>query len=374
MTAPNPTSTNRLFPWQKEGVGVPVTGALTTEEALKISRHDYLVEKVSLMTAPQIVYLKDDETGEDARDANGDKIKNEALSENTDLFRIMNPMQVMTVRVDRDEDGVIVNQSYLGTVGKGYKVVQNNEATAFFDEALGEGSACINAVGTLGRFGARMFMVAQMPEMLEVIPGDPIERHILLTNSHDGTSNIEVRFITFRGANESMIHMPGEIVKIRHTKNAQARIKTAHEVLLKNEQFWARAKRAYSYMAKRDADTVRVREFLEALFPDIPVKDENGKPVLDEFGDPKMKTSAQAERSREQILALFEDSDVPGTNLAGKTDWGLYNAVTRYVDHDRRRSKSQTKWGASRWEVSVFGSGADLRETAYRYLTKNYDL
>lgn len=367
------TAINQLRPWQEEGIGVPVTGALTTKEALKLSGHDWTVEKVRMMTAPKIVYIKDDETGEDARDADGDKIKDVAHSENSDLFGIYNPSQCMTVRVDRDSAGNIVNQSYLGTVGVDYTVVDNADATEFFDGALGEGAACINGVGTLGRFGARIIMVAQMPEMLEVVPGDPIERHILLTNTHDGTGNVEARFITFRAANRAMIHMPGEVVKIRHTKNAKKRLGLAHKVLFENEQFWSRAKRAYAYMAKRDADTIRVREFLEALFPDIPEKDEKGKVVTDEFGDTVMKTSPQAQKARDEIRALY-DGDAPGADVAGKTDWGLYNAVTSFVDHDRRLSKTQNKWRISRWEVSVFGPGADLREAAYRYLTKDYDL
>jgi phage/plasmid-like protein (TIGR03299 family) len=357
-------ATSRLLPWQEKGVGVPITGALTTQEALKLSGHDWKVEKVHMMTAPQIVYLKDEKTGEDARDISGDKIKDVAKSENSDLFGIINPVQVMTVRVDRDESGLITNQSYLGTVGVGYKVVQNDEYCAFFDEALGKGAACINAVGTLGRFGARVFMVAKVPEMLEVLPGDPVERHILLTSTHDGTGNIEARFIAFREKNASMVHTPGEVVKIRHTKNAKKRLALAHKVLTKNEEYWARAKRAYAYMAKRDVDTIRVREFLEALFPDIVEKDDDGNEVK--------RTSPQAEKARAEILNLFEGG-APGADVAGKTDWGLYNAVSYFVDHERRLSKKQREWGISRWEISVFGQGSDLREHAYNWLTRTYE-
>lgn len=360
-----PTATQRLFPWQEKGVGVPITGALTTKEALKLSGHDWKVEKVHMMTAPRIVYLKDENTKQDARDVNGEKIKDVTKSENSDLFGIVNPAQVMTVRVDRHPtNGTITNMSYLGTVGVGYKVVQNDEYCEFFDEALGEGAAAINAVGTLGRYGARVFMVAQVPEMLEVLPGDPVQRHILLTTTHDGSGNIEARFITFREQNASMVHTPGEVVKIRHTKNARAHLKEAHKVLSKNEEYWARAKRAYAYMAKRDVDTLRVRAFLEMLFPDIVEEDDDGNEVK--------RTSPQAEKARSEILELFEGK-APGSDVAGKTDWGLYNAVAYFVDHDRKRSKKQAEWQISRWEVSVFGPGADLRDAAYNWLTRNYE-
>lgn len=346
-----PETTQRR-PWEK--VGVPVSGRLTTGEALKITNNDWLVEKVSMMTSPQFVYVMDEATGEIARDAEGSKLIDRKRSENSDLFGIINPVQVMTVRVD--------TRSYLGTVGTGYKVVQNTEFCKFFDEALGRDAACINAVGTLGRFGARIFLVAQVPEMLEVVPGDPVERHILLTNTHDGTGNIEARFIAWRTESDTMVHGPGEVVKIRHTKNAQVHLKTAHTVLAKNEQYWERAKRAYAYMAKRDANTQRVREFLEAMFPDIVDYDDEGNEV-------ERRTSAQAQKARDTIEELFNVS--PGASLAGKTDWGLYNAVAYFVDHDRRQSKGQGQWKISRWETSIFGAGAGLRERAFQWLRKH---
>jgi phage/plasmid-like protein (TIGR03299 family) len=355
-----PTTAHHMLPWQEKGVGVPIVGALTTKEALKISGHDWKVEKVSMMTSPRIVYLKDETTGEDARDANGDKIKDVVHCENHNLFGIMNPSQVMTVRVDTLPSGV-VKPSYLGTVGAGYKIVQNDEYCAFFDEALGKGAACINAVGTLGRYGARVFMVAKVPEMLEVLPGDPVDRYILLTTTHDGTGNIEARFIAYREQSGTMVHTPGEVVKIRHTKNAKNRLALAHMVLAKNDAYWARAKRAYAYMAKRDVNTLRVRAFLEALFPDIVEKDDDGKDVK--------RTSPQAEKARDEILGLFEGG-APGADVAGKTDWGLYNAVAYFVDHGRRVPKKQEEWKISRWEVSVFGPGADLRDAAFSWLTR----
>ena len=190
-----------------------------------------------------------------------------------------------------------------------------------------------------------------------------IERHILLTTTHDGSGNIEARFITFRPESRSMVHAPGEVVKIRHTKNAKIHLKTAHRVLAANEQYWERAKRAYAYMAKKDADTLRVRAFLDAMFPDMVKIDDDGNEIRE--------TSPQAERARDEIRTLFEGG-APGAELAGQTDWGLYNSVAFFVDHDRRQGSKTKQWKISRWETSIFGPGADLRERAYRWLTQGY--
>lgn len=347
-------TTRQLRPWEKEGVGiaVPMSGRLTTGEALRITNHAWSVDKVTMMTAPRVEYVIDEETGEPATDADGDKIIDRAKSENTDLFGLYNPMQVMTVRSD--------TRSYLGTVGTNYEVVQNIEFAQFFDEALGKNAACINAVGSLGRFGARIFLVAQVPEMLEVVPGDPVERHILLTNTHDGSGNIEARFLAWRRESNSMVHTPGEIVKIRHTKNARKRLALAPMVLSKNVQYWERAKRAYAYMAKTDVNDQQMRAFLEAMFPDMVEYDAEGNEI-------ERKISPQAQKARDQIEALFM-GEAPGAEIAGQTAWGLYNAVAYFVDHDRRQGKQQREWKISRWETSVFGPGATLRERAFYFL------
>jgi phage/plasmid-like protein (TIGR03299 family) len=338
-------------PWEPLGASVPVEGRLQTGEALRLTNMDWKVDKVSIISAPNIVYLLDDD-GEKLLDAEGSPIKDVDASENADLFGIANPQMCVTVRVD--------TRSYLGTVGKRYKIVQNTEFATFFDEALGKEAAAITAVGNLGRFGARVFMMATLPEMLEIIPGDPIERHILLTTTHDGSGPVEAVFVAWDATHNTMIHAPGGRVAIRHTKNADRRLAMAHKVLHDNQSYWDRIKRAFAYMAKRDANEARVREFLEAMFPDIVETNEEGKVI-------ERRTSRQALAAREQLQSIF-DRDEYGLP---KSDWGLYNSIAIFVDHERNVAKNQKKDGISRWEISVFGRGADLRDKAYRWLTRN---
>ena len=72
------TPTALIRPWDKVGVTVPVEGRLRTGEALRLTNHDWTVEKVSLITAPE---MERDATGEIDKEA----------SENADLFGIKNP-------------------------------------------------------------------------------------------------------------------------------------------------------------------------------------------------------------------------------------------------------------------------------------------
>lgn len=354
------TTTRIVKPWDRVGVSVPIEGRLRALDALRLTSQDWGVEKVSMVSKPNLVYETDPETGE--------RIKDEEKSENVDLFGIDNPQMCMTVRVDRDSDGIITNRSYLGTVGKGYGVVQNLSAVEFFDDALGPDAACITAVGSLGKYGARFFMVASLPDMLEVVPGEPLEQHILFTNSHDGSSPVEAKFVAWNPNLNVMLRAPGGSVRLRHTKNVQKRVKTAHQVLHSNHQYWERAQRAFAYMARRDVTARRVDDFLAGLFPDIPEKDpETGKPLVDSNGNTVMKTSPQAQRSRDALRDVFEENDL----ALPHTDWGLFNAVAVFVDHRRNVAKSQRDSGISRWEISVFGAGEKLRNKAYTWLKSN---
>lgn len=319
-------------PWTEASLAVE--GRLTTLEAMKFTKSDYTVAKISQTSAPVL------ERGEDV-----------------DLFGIRNPEKAMTIRED--------TRSYLGTVGLGYKVVQNPEAVGFFDNAVGEGAACVTAVGHLGKHGARFFMVASVPEMLEIVPGDPIERHILLTNTHDMSGPIEAIFVSHRLLSGSTIEAPikkqQHRVRIKHTSRALDHLQEAHRVMHNSQDYWDRAIRAYRYMAKKDVDEQRVRAFVEHLFPDVVEKGDDGKPTG------KTHPSPQALTARESIRELFEGG-APGSDHAGKTEWGLFNAVAYFVCHERRRSKSQKSNGITQWEIATFGGGYSLRSRAMNWL------
>lgn len=325
------------YPWLKNGTRIEGAEArLSVAKAAKVAGLDDLVIKVPQMAQP----------GKDGMD----------------VGQLHNPEKWMTVSVRDtivDEKPARVS-SYQGTVGARYEVVQNIEAFEFFDKALGVNAACIESAGRAGLYGNRVFMLAAMPKMLEIVPGDPVERHILLTNTHDGSSNIEAIFVNWRVLSNSGIQHTTRHdgrVRIRHTKNAKKYVHNAHKVLAKNDEYWKRATNIYRYLAKRDVSVQRAQDFVENMFPDIVERDETGNIV-------ERRTSPQALHAREQLITLFEGG-CPGAAVAGKTEWALYNCVAYFVDHDRtNRSKRQ---GA--WEVSTFGPGADLRARAFSWLS-----
>jgi phage/plasmid-like protein (TIGR03299 family) len=254
--------------------------------------------------------------------------------------------------------------------------VQNREAFDFFNHAIEKGAACIETMGALGE-GERVFAMAKLPEDFEVSKGDPIERYILLCSSHDGSMNIQAMFSNVRVVCQNTLNAAirgaRQIVRIRHTKNAKSKLEQAHKVLAASDKYWGRLNEAYKVLALKDLSRMDTLLLLEELFPGKAKKtskeaeeDEDSFAALEEEegSDSPIVAATRTVNNRNKVLALF-DGQAIGSAQAGKTAWGLYNAVTQYIDRDRSVRKD-----TNRWESSVFGSGTALRQKAFDSLIK----
>jgi phage/plasmid-like protein (TIGR03299 family) len=296
------------------GLGIAVPGLMTAREALVAGGVDYEVEKRPLW------------------------------AEENGLATLAIPGHFATVRTDTNQP--------LGVVGSRYEVVQNRDALSFFDPALGEGAAAIDSVGSLAG-GKRAFMLAKIPEVVEIVPGDAVERYLLFSNSHDGSSAVEVLFTPVRVVCQNTLsaalsdakRKKAGRVSIRHTAGAKERLEAAHEVLGQEREYFKRIKAAFVYLAKRDLGRAEVASFVRDLFP--------GKLV-----DGKVKVSTKTRNRRKAVVNAFEQS--PGSDMAGTTAWGLFNAATYFIDHERSLPES-----TDAWEASVVGSGVGLRQSAF---------
>lgn len=321
-------STHTGYPWQK--IGVPISGLLTVAEAMKFGNCDFTAKKVPFVSAPD---------------------------DDHDLFGIKAPDKFMVLDA--------TNKYYMGVVGDRYVIVQPVDGFGFFDNALGEASACIEAVGRVGKHSQRIFMVARIPDMVEITPGDPLERHILLTNTFDGSGKLEARFVNWHPGLGVAVNVAGpqvgaDRVQIMHTKNATVHLEEAHRVLNKNQQYWDRAIRAYRYLAKRSITEEHTRKLVEHLFPDIVKTDDEGNEIR--------RTSNQAQRKRDLVKERLAETEARESGL------GLYYAVCSFVDKDWKLNKRQKANGESNWTISTFGNGEKLRAKAWRWLLDSNNL
>jgi phage/plasmid-like protein (TIGR03299 family) len=292
-------------PWH--GLGVQVPWYMTTEEALTAANLDWRVEKMPLLSSYDLTPVED---------------------------------HFLTVRSD--------NQAHLGVVGSRYQPVSNREAFQFFDLALGEGQGQVDTAGALGN-GERVWMMAKMPEVADVLPGDPMERYLLVSTSHDGSSSVQVTFTNIRVVCQNTLTAAlrrcSHSVKLRHTRNVEAKMKEAQAALQCSTTYWQEMKSACQHLALTSVQRVEVGVFLDAMFP---TRKEDATP-----------------KGREVVTELIEDgrgTDIPGVRGSA---WGLYNAYTEYLDHER-----STRGGKSNWETSTFGSGVGDRQRAFDTLLK----
>jgi phage/plasmid-like protein (TIGR03299 family) len=122
----------------------------------------------------------------------------------------------------------------LGVVGDGYKIVQNVEAFSFFDHVVGEGQAIYHTAGALN-LGQRIWILAKLPKNIVLTREDVVEKYMVLTNSHDGTSALKLFFTPIRIICSNTLSMALKDAKdgisIRHSGDITSKVKEARKIL-----------------------------------------------------------------------------------------------------------------------------------------------
>ena len=299
-----------INPWH--GLGTVVQGLLTSQAALEAAHLDWRVERRS-------VYVH-----ADGRDAEVGGYK----------------------AIVRDDTGAV-----LSVMKDTYHPIQNREAFEFFDAVVGEGQAVYDTAGAL-HGGKRVWIMARLPKAL-FIEGDELERNILLSTSHDGSSTMKMMQVTTRVVCQNTLTIAlgsaSNTVSILHRGNYKDRVAEAQRALKVSYGYFDQLGELIKSLAKAPFGATDMRRFTEALLP------------IDEG-----EKSPRTEKARGQIDDLFRR----GKGNRGKTKWDALNAVTEYVDHVRTYGK--TKDGdkdETRFASTLFGSGARMKERAVELLT-----
>jgi phage/plasmid-like protein (TIGR03299 family) len=243
-----------------------------------------------------------------------------------------------TVRTDSKE--------VLGVVGSCYLPVQNRDAFSFFDSLVGEGEAIYHTAGALGK-GERIWLLAKLPDYIRINDNDIVEKFLLLSNTHDGSSTIRVKLTPVRVVchNTLSVALDGseQEVSIRHTVQAVERLKKAHEILGLSNSLYAELERIFNRMKNTEMSKGSFNQYVNRLFP-----------------EPKeSKHISRNQKVREKIFELSESG--VGAEMAKGSLWGGYNAVTEFVDHYRLSNKDDS----SRLNSMLFGSGEALKKKAF---------
>lgn len=263
------------------GLGQIVEGAMTSEEAIKLANLDYTVEIKPLFA----------------------KVEGA-----TDLLLPV-PDKFATVRTDKNK--------VLGVIGNRYKVVQNKEAFAFFDEIVGGKHAMFETAGVLGQ-GERIFVSAKMPDVIRIAGTDDIsEVYVLLTSSHDGSGSIiaavtPIRVVCQNTLNAALKSTVSRVA-IRHTTSAADKLKEAHKLLGISHAYITEVNEMFNALAKKVVTDAQVKTLVENLFKS------------------EKEDSTRIKNIHEAVMASYF-SGVGQSKIIG-TAWGAYNGITHYLDH-----------------------------------------
>jgi phage/plasmid-like protein (TIGR03299 family) len=245
------------------------------------------------------------------------------------------PGKNWTVRDDTD--------TVLGVVGDQYRVLQNEDAFRFFDAVTQDPHGPkYEVAGSLWN-GRKVWLLAKLPDVLEVVPGDIVEPYILLSNSHDGSSAIRIMETPIRVVCQNTLNMAhsgqGRSIKVRHSGDIMLKVNRVQDALGIIRQTFAETLEVFQALAKVEPTAAQVERVLTTLFPDT-------------------KTD-RAKLQRERVMSLADHGK--GNERVAGSAWGLYNGITELVDHVNNAAMKDLD---SRLNILGMGSGLDAKADA----------
>jgi hypothetical protein len=203
--------------------------------------------------------------------------------------------------------------------------------------------------GTLNS-GSKVYLQASLPD--DIVGNSGIKRWLTTTNSHDGTSSITLGYSNMVIACSNSFHAASKgSNRYRHTINAESNIQ--HNVkqikmTLANEM---RLIETFKAMQSTDIKDEAIDKTVRALF----------SIGLDTIQD-DIST-----RKRNQV-ETFSNNLVTEINTHGKTMWSLFNAVTRYTNHEASPIDDDAKNN-----YLMNGGGFKLNNIGYNEIMKFVD-
>jgi phage/plasmid-like protein (TIGR03299 family) len=297
-------------PWHK--LGTRLTEPPTAQEAMIASGLDYAVELRNLQTIHGTTVLQ----------------------------------RKATIRADTGQ--------VLGVVGNNYQPIQNSQAFSFLDALVAKGQVRYHTAGALGH-GERIWLLAKLPKDIRVNQTDDlINKFLLLSNTHDGTTALRVLFTPIRVVCQNTLNLAerqgtGQGIAIQHKGDLATKIREAQRVLGLTHRFYEVAEAKINHLASHQPTVQQVYTYFEQVYP-----------------DPSDADNARVKRVRDNLVSLFESGVGQGMSGIRGTTWAAYNAVTEWVDHHRpTRSSHPDERASRRLNSAWFGEGARIKGRAW---------
>ena len=215
----------------------------------------------------------------------------------------------------------------LSTVGKRYKVVQNEELFAFADAIHDANPECRwESAGSL-KNGKVVFGSVDIPRTMVLDPqgaNDQTKLYLIVWTSHDGSVAVQAAITPVRVVCQNTLNLAmsnaKQSFKIRHTQSVEGRIQVARETL----------GLALGYFDEFELEA-------KALFEQSITDAEFSKLIQTIYPKPKEDSSKIALTKWENKVILLDDlyfNSPTNANIKG-TKWGAFNALTERLDYFR---------------------------------------
>ncbi len=239
----------------------------------------------------------------------------------------------------------------LSVVSKRYQVVQPHEVLEFYRDLTEAGGFELETAGVL-KEGRKLWALAKTGQETLLRGGDKVGAYLLLATSCDGTLCTTAQFTSIRVVCNNTLQMAvgdtSGAVKVPHSRKFDPQL--VKQELGIGLSSWERFVGNMKRLAERP-----IHKF-EAM-----------NLIVNVLGDPELPLADQPnQKALQNVYALYSGQGM-GAELssANGTAWGLLNAVTQFVDHERR-ARSQDYRLDSAW----FGQGAAIKGKAYQEAMK----
>jgi len=236
--------------------------------------------------------------------------------------------------------------SLLGVVGPRFVPLQNRDAFKVFEPLVESGDITLETAGSL-RDNRVVWVLGRVnrPEARqEVGNGDVVDMYVLLSHGHDGTMSVRFGTTLVRvvcNNTMAMAHSNGQsqLARVKHTTNAVANLESLRNALDLQLGGFNMTMETFRKLARQSVNTRDLERFVRILITDT-------------------ETPDKVPECENDIIRLFETGAGQELDSARGTAFGLYNAVTNYLTHERGRSDT------NRLYDNEFGPAKNLNNKA----------
>lgn len=211
-------------------------------------------------------------------------------------------------------------------VSNRFEIIQNQEA---FDFVNYMGNDLIFEKAGETPTGM-VYVIASLPKMN--ILGDEFTPFVILRNGFTGRTNVTAAICPLRIVCENQFNFSfketNNTVSIRHTANAKNKLEEAKEVLKLSADYMQRLNDMANEYANIKISEFELHKFMNLAFP------------LDGIEELSTRKRNSLEEKRTDFRNAYLQDD--NQNFRG-TAWGLINAYTDLLTHQKARGKEETK-------------------------------